>query len=261
MRLQLLLFLLSSLVLGAQESTASKQVSTFLAAAPQLGAPKKIWVWLPGNYDSSRKDYPVLYLHDAQNVFDGKTSFAGEWEADETLEKLDAQIIVVAIEHGGEKRIDELTPYPHAKYGGGKADAYLEFIAKTLKPEIDRRYRTKAQPQDTAIMGSSLGGLLSFYAVLRYGAVFGKAGVFSPSFWFSPEIYDLAGKADLEGKRLYFLCGDKEDDNMVSDMYKMISRITAKGAETTERVIGAGEHNEKLWRENFGGAVEWLFAR
>lgn len=261
MRLQLLLFLLSGLVLRAQESTASKQVSIFSTAAPQLGAPKNIWVWLPKNYDSSQKRYPVLYLHDAQNVFDRKTSFAGEWEADETLERLDAQIIVVAIEHGGEKRIDEFTPYPHAKYGGGKAEAYLEFIVKTLKPEIDKRYRTKTRSHDTAIMGSSLGGLLSFYAVLRYGNVFGKAGVFSPSFWFSPEIFDLAGKTDLKGKRFYFLCGNKEDDNMVSDIYKMVSRITGKGAETTERVIDAGEHNEKLWRENFGGAVEWLFAQ
>ena len=107
-------------------------------------------------------------MHDAQNLFDTKTSFAGEWNVDEKLDSLSAQVIVVGIENGGEKRLEELTPYKNYNYGGGNADNYLEFIVNTLKPEIDKKYRTKPNAKNTTIMGSSLGGLTSFYAVIKY---------------------------------------------------------------------------------------------
>jgi len=152
----------------AQESTASRQVSTFTIDAPQLQSTKKIWVYLPKNYEATAKEYPVIYMHDAQNLFDSKTSFVGEWNIDESLDSLNAQVIVIGIEHGNDKRIDELTPYKNAKYGGGNADAYVDFIVKTLKPEVDKKYRTKTNPKNTAIMGSSLGGLVSYYAALKY---------------------------------------------------------------------------------------------
>ncbi|MBD3583634.1 alpha/beta hydrolase [Flavobacterium selenitireducens] len=261
MRLQLLLFFLFPIFASGQ-TTASAQVTTVEIPSPQLGVTKKIWIWLPADYDRSTQKYPVLYMHDAQNLFDAKTSFAGEWNVDESLEKLDSRIIVVGIAHGNDKRLDELTPFPHEKYKGGQADAYLDFIVSTLKPEIDKRYRTKKDVQNTAIMGSSLGGLVSFYAVLKYPKVFGKAGVFSPSFWFSDKIYDFTdGVSSLKGKRFYFLCGNREDDKMVGDMLKMVSKVVEKGAETTEKIVDGGEHNEKLWRENFQRAYEWLFVK
>ncbi|RZJ67412.1 MAG: alpha/beta hydrolase [Flavobacterium sp.] len=259
MRLQLLLILLFGVAASAQESTASKQVSTFEIDAPQSNVKKKIWIWLPKEYASGDKKFPVLYMHDAQNVFDKKTSYAGEWEADETLEQMDAQVIVVAIEHGNDKRIDELTPYKHEKYGGGNADAYLEFLVKTLKPEIDKRYRTKPDVKNTAIMGSSLGGLVSFYAMLKHKDVFGKAGVFSPSFWFSKEIFTLADDVDLKDRKLFFLCGTKEDEQMVPDMEKMIEIVKRHHAKTQKKIMAYGKHNEKLWRDHFGEAVKWLF--
>ena len=127
------------------QSTASKQVSTFIIEAPQLKTSKKIWVYLPKSYATSTKKYSVIYMHDAQNLFDAKTSYTGEWNVDETLDSINAQVIVIGIEHGGDKRIDELTPYKNAKYGGGKADDYLDFIVKTLKPKVDATYRTKTQ--------------------------------------------------------------------------------------------------------------------
>lgn len=242
------------------QSSASGQVSTIEIDSPELGVTKKIWIWLPKDYNRSDQKYPVLYMHDAQNLFDTKTSFAGEWNVDETLEKLDAKVIVVGIEHGNEKRLDELTPFPHEKYKGGQADTYLNFIVSTLKPEIDKRYKTKKDAKNTAIMGSSLGGLVSFYAVLKYPKVFGKAGVFSPSFWFSDKIYAFADDVkSLKGKRFFFLCGNKEDDKMVGDMLRMVSKVVDKDAETTEKIVDGGEHNEKLWRENFAKAYGWLF--
>ena len=164
LKLIVIILLFSTVKNFAQESTASKQVSTFTIEAPQLKTAKKIWVYLPKNYLVSKKKYSVIYMHDAQNLFDAKTSYSGEWNVDEKLDSLNAQVIVIGIEHGNDKRLEELTPYKNEKYGGGKATDYLEFIVKTLKPKIDKTYRTKPEKKNTTIMGSSVGGLTSFYA-------------------------------------------------------------------------------------------------
>lgn len=247
----------------AQESTASKQVTFFSIAAPQLHTEKKIWLYLPKNYKTATKRYPVIYMHDAQNLFDAASSFVGEWNIDEKLDSLNAQVIVVGIEHGNEKRLDELTPYKNNKYGGGSADTYLDFIVKTLKPKIDSEFRTKSSLKNTAIIGSSLGGLISFYATLKYPTVFGKAAVFSPSFWINPEIYPLMKETKELKTKIYFLCGDSEDDTMVPNLNKMIDLIAEKRCYclnlTKTKIVKAGQHNEKLWRDGFVKAYLWLF--
>ncbi|HKO75981.1 MAG TPA: alpha/beta hydrolase-fold protein, partial [Flavobacterium sp.] len=237
----------------AQESTASKQVSTFTIEAPQLKTSRKIWLYLPKNYETSTKKYPVIYMHDAQNLFDAKTSFAGEWNVDEKLDSLNAQVIVVGIENGGDKRLEELTPYKNEKYGGGNADKYLEFIVNTLKPEIDKKYRTKTNAKNTTIMGSSLGGLVSFYAVIKYPDIFGKAGVFSPAFWINrKDINDYMSNSKKLKAKIYFLCGDSEgdDDSMVTDlnhMEKLLNTNRCYCLHLNKKVIvNGGHHNEKL---------------
>ena len=253
----------TSLIINAQESTASKNVSVFEIFSPELNAKKKIWVYLPKNYNGSDKKYPVIYMHDAQNLLDAKTSYVGEWEVDETLNKMNAQLIVIGIEHGNEKRMDELTPYKNEKYGGGNGDNYLKFIVETLKPKVDSIYRTKSNAKNTAIFGSSLGGLISFYGVLKYPEVFGKAGVFSPSFWFSEEIYSLMEKSEKTKARIFLLSGDKEDETMVSNLKKMETLLDRNRCYCLKLnktvIIEGGEHNEKLWRENFEQDVKWLF--
>lgn len=258
-----LFILFLSLSIYGQESTAAKNVTTFDIFSPQLQVQKKIWVYLPKDYGNSDKKFPVIYMHDAQNLFDNKTSFAGEWEVDETLNKINAQIIVIGIEHGNDKRIDELTPYKNEKYGGGNGDNYIQFIIKTLKPKIDSLYRTKSNAKNTAIFGSSLGGLLSFYAVIHYPDVFGKAGVFSPSFWFSDEIYTLMENSEKSKARIYFLAGEKESESMVAEVKKMEKLMDHNRCYCLKLnktvIIEGGEHNEKLWRENFEEAVKWLF--
>ncbi len=249
----------------SQESSASKQVSTFTIYAPQLHTTKKIWLYLPKNYANSNKKYPVIYMHDGQNLFDAKTSYVGEWQIDETLDSLNAQVIIVGIEHGGEKRMEELTPYKNEKFGGGNADNYLEFIVKTLKPFIDKNYRTKTKSNNTCIFGSSLGGLVSFYAALKYPEVFGKVGAFSPSFWFNrKEIFDLMEQTKNFKIKIYFLCGDNEgDDDMVRDLNKMEFAINTKRCSckmlNQKIIVKGGQHNEKLWREGFEKAYLWLF--
>ena len=239
------------------------KVTTFTIEAPQLQTSKKIWLYLPHNYNVSEKKYPVIYMHDAQNLFDDKTAFAGEWHVDETLDSLNAEVIIVGIEHGNEKRMDELTPYPNEKYGGGKADAYLDFIVTTLKPHIDANYRTKVGKMNTAIAGSSLGGLVSYYAILKYPKVFGKAAVFSPSFWFNNTIYTLTENTKNLKTKLYFMCGDNEGETTVTDMDKMVDLVNDKRCTcmhlTKKVVIAGGKHNEKLWAKEFGKAYLWLF--
>lgn len=249
----------------AQGSTASPQISTFTLAAPQLQTEKKIWLYLPKNYTFSSKKYPVLYMPDAQNLFDKKTAYSGEWNVDEKLDSLNAQVIVVGIEHGNEKRIEELTPFPHEKYGGGKANQYLEFVTQTLKPYIDKNYRTLTDKKNTIIIGSSLGGLTAYYATLKYTEVFGKAGVFSPAFWINKNDLLLYAQQNSKPKaKYYFLCGDKEgdDNSMVNDMNTFFEWSQTHNPKTKKNlkktIIKGGQHNEKLWRDNFVPAFLWL---
>ncbi|GAB2769044.1 alpha/beta hydrolase [Salinimicrobium soli] len=260
------LFLLLVTLPVLAQSTASKNVQTFQIGAPQLDTIRKIWVYLPEGYNSSQKRYPVLYMHDAQNLFDAATSYVGEWKVDEYLDSLAIrEVIVVGIEHGNEKRIAELTPFPHEKYGGGEADKYLDFLRNTLKPHIDVAYRTLSGKENTGIMGSSLGGLVSFYAILKYPETFGQAGVFSPSFWFSRKIYDYAREAEIGPEtRFYFLAGTKEGEETVPDLQEMAELLKEKGVPETNlsvHVIEGGEHNEAFWSREFPAAFEWLYPK
>jgi predicted alpha/beta superfamily hydrolase len=247
----------------AQQSTASKQLSTFLIHAPQLGYEKKIWLYLPKGYSKSKEKYPVIYMHDAQNLFDAKTAYAGEWGVDETLDSINAKVIIVGIEHGNEKRLEELTPFIHPKHGGGKGDAYLSFMVETLKPFVDKNYRTKISAKNTCIFGSSLGGLMSFYALLKYPKTFGKAGVFSPSFWYSNKIYEMMEASPKLKTKIFMLCGDNEDAEMVPDFEKMVTLLDRNRCYclhlSKKKIVKNGQHNEKLWRTNFKEAYEWLF--
>jgi predicted alpha/beta superfamily hydrolase len=260
LRLFLFFFLIS-----ITKTEAQSRYSTFEIDAPQLQTKKKIWVYLPLNYEKSNKKYPVIYMHDAQNLFDTKASYAGEWNIDETLDSLKAKVIIIGIEHGNEKRIDELTPYINEKRGGGNANAYLEFIVKTVKPHIDSTYRTKTNAKNTGIWGSSLGGLVSIYAALQYPEVFGKVGCFSPAFWINKkEIFQKMEDTPKFTTKIYLLCGDKEDSGaMVSDMKEMETLINSKRCECKKLnksvIVKDGEHNEKLWRNAFAKAYLWLF--
>ena len=262
--ISLVLIVLTVGFLHAQ-STASRQVSSFKMNAPLFGGKKTVWVYTPKTYKKSKKDYPVIYMFDAQNLFDSKTSYVDEWKVDEYLDSLsvnDREVIVVGIEHGNDKRIEELTPYAHSKHGGGKGDAFLKFMIETVKPKIDSKYRTKPDAEHTTIFGSSLGGLMALYGIIKYPDTFSKAGIFSPAFWINPEIYDLVASAEImQGTKFYFLAGSAESEEMVPDMKKMEALLKGKGisnAHIKSKVIEGGEHNEKLWRDNFPEAFEWL---
>ncbi len=262
-RILVIIFFLFTIKITAQ-STATQQVVTFEIYAPQLEAQKKIWVYLPESYGKLKKAYSVIYMHDAQNLFDATTSFVGEWKIDEYLDSIsDDETIIVGIEHGNAKRLEELTPYPSEKYGGGKGDLYLDFIINTLKPHIDTTYTTLKNAQSTSIFGSSLGGLISFYAIIKHPETFGNAGVFSPSFWINREIFELVEATNIpETSKFYFVVGTEEgDDDMVSDQKKMVSILKEKGVKPenlVSKIIEGGKHSELYWSEYFPDAYKWL---
>lgn len=234
---------------------------------PQLERKRRIWVYLPPNYLKTDKKYPVLYMHDAQNLFDDLTSYSGEWGVDESLnalyDKTGKGLIVVGIEHGDSLRIDELTPWSHHKYGGGKGADYAKFIVETLKPFIDKKYRTSLNPDRTGLMGSSLGGLITFYMGLKYQKVFSKLGVFSPSFWYSKKCFKQAENFDKQTTlRMYILAGGKEGGNLVEKVNKMEKILVKKGfleKELKTKIVAEGTHNESFWKKEFYEAIEWLF--
>jgi predicted alpha/beta superfamily hydrolase len=197
----------------AHSATASVSILDTAFAIPELGRARRVWIYLPPDYASSGKTYPVLYMHDGQNVFDAATAYAGEWGVDEALDSLhaagDPGVIVVAVDNGGELRMREYSPWVHPQHGGGEGDEYADFLARTLKPWIDRHYRTRPGPESTGIMGSSMGGLISLHAALRHPGVFGRVGVFSPSLWFSDSVFVAArgGVASGPRPRMYFVSG------------------------------------------------------
>ncbi len=251
-----------------KKHTASPQVHIISENfdMPQLGRQRRVWIYLPAGYESSGKKYPVIYMHDGQNLFDAYTSGYGEWGIDELMDKLpdSRESIIVGIDHGGEYRITEYDPYD-SKYGKGRGADYVDFLVKTLKPYIDSHYHTKTGASATTIAGSSMGGLISMYAALKYPGVFGNAGIFSPAFWIAPEIYPFAQQQKLPASsRFYFVCGDAESDQMVSGMQKMADLVRSKGLseEKTPVVVikGAG-HNEKQWNGDFQAFYDWLVGK
>jgi predicted alpha/beta superfamily hydrolase len=248
-----------------KESTASKNVRLVDAAflIPQLKRTRKIWIYLPENYHTSNENFPVLYMHDGQNVFDDTTSFAGEWGVDDYLDSIyekGQRAIVVAIDNGGAKRMNEYNPYDTKKFGKGEGGAYIDFIVKTLKPFIDKNYRTKKDKANTSIAGSSMGGLISLYAVLQYPRVFGAAGVFSPSLWVAPKLFDeIKAKGMKLNSKIYLYVGKQEDESMVQQVIKAVEVMNKYSKSKITAVIrDNGEHNESTWRHEFPAFFEWL---
>jgi predicted alpha/beta superfamily hydrolase len=251
-----------------EENTLSSNVSVFSDSIfiPQLNRKRRIWVYLPPSYSESDKKFPVIYMHDGQNLFNHKSSFYGEWEVDETMDKIfweneKYQAIIVGIDNGEEHRVEELTPFVNKEYGGGKGKLYMEFIVNNLKPLIDANYRTLNDRDNTFIAGSSLGGLISLYGVMSFKDVFSGAGILSPSLWFNNKIYYLPQNLDYLPIRLYISAGDKESSRMISDisnLEKSLIKSKYPSESFNIKIIKGGKHNEDLWRQEFEEMVKWL---
>jgi metallo-beta-lactamase class B len=254
----------------ARPRTLSSNVQVLDSAfeIPQLGRTRRLWVYLPPGYKKSKKRYPVMYMHDGQNLFDESTAAFGEWGVDECLDSLSRlktkhkrECIVIGIENGP-RRMNEYNPYDFGQAGKGEGTQYVDFLATTLKSYIDRRYRTLTSKQNTIIAGSSMGGLISYYAMLRYPEVFGKGGIFSPAFWTADSIKVLTSTAGnkLTGN-LFFYMGGQEGDNSIEDMQEVTAILGEHSPALIYEVIDPlAAHNEQAWRKWFPEFVTWVLA-
>lgn len=248
-----------------------------------LGNSRSVLVYLPPGYEEDpERRYPVLYMHDGQNIFDAATSFIGvEWNVDEALERMIADeevepLIVVGICNTSERAF-EYTPTQDANRGeGGGADRYADFIVDELKPFIDASYRTKPGGNSTGIMGSSLGGIASLYIAWTHPDVFTRVGAMSTAYWWSNGhiLEFLENKVPPPGVKVWLDMGTAEDsadlnDDEVPDIIEQHRRarnaLMAMGLEiprTLRYIEDEGAvHNERAWASRFPRAVKFLFPK
>lgn len=236
---------------------------------PQLDRYRKVWALLPHDYHTSGKSYPVLYLQDAQNLFNEGSDF-GNWEIDKKLSILAeygrGDIIIIAIEHGSEDRIKEYIFDNDNVANGSEGKKYIRFITDTLKPFVDENYRTKKDRDNTGIGGSSLGALISIYSGFLYPEVYSKLLIFSPSLWVEPNnnFPMMSFRVPFKTK-IYLYGGGQEGSKMVKRIHifeeylKKWEKKNLFDFEFRTNINPEGTHNEFYWSQEFPRAIEWLF--
>jgi predicted alpha/beta superfamily hydrolase len=225
----------------------------------------------PGYHDQPGGRFPVLYLQDGQNLFDGATSFIPgmDWHVGQTADQsirsgaIDPLIIVGM--YNTKARIREYTPTHVPKLGGGRADRYAKFLIEEVKPFVEREYRTLSGPEKTGIGGSSLGGLVSLYLGLKLPHIFGKIAALSPSVWWNHQVmHRFAAAADIDPRPAIWLdIGTREGPRIVQDVEQFRDVLLEKGWQLGrdlhyERIEGA-EHNEAAWAQRVGPFLQFLY--
>lgn len=248
--------------------------------SPELANARTIMVYLPPGYDDEPDQrYPVLYMHDGNNIFDAKTSATGvEWGVDETVQHLIVQdrirkIIIVGV-FNTPQRTKEYSPFKDPEFGGGFGDAYLEFVAATLKPFIDRTYRTLPGREHTGLAGSSLGGLISLYGLFAQPDVFGFAGAVSPALWWARrKIFSFLRAARRPRPiKLWLDMGTDEGEAAgplveykkgPADCRRLVKTLTDQGYELEQDVryeeIEGGRHHELDWAARVDRMLLYFF--
>lgn len=234
---------------------------------------RDVLVWLPPGYDEQRDQrYPVLYLHDGQNLFDTSTSFAGvEWGVDETAERLVhagrvAPLIIVAINHAGVQRADEFAPtHDTHRQAGGHADRYARFIVEELKPYVDDAFRTRPEAVHTALGGSSLGGLVTLHIGLEHPHVFGALAVLSPSIWWDRRaVLDrVDALPDRLPWRIWLDVGTAEGRDTLRNARALKALLVRKGWAVGRELhyleAADAPHAESAWAARVEAILEFLF--
>lgn len=241
-------------------------VSTFLPAR------RDVMVALPPGYESSTRHYPVLYLHDGQNLFDGETSFIKDriWDVHGTVDRLVSEgaiepLIVVGVYNTGADRMEEYTPMRDPKLGGGNAQLYGRLLVEELKPWIDGHYRTLDGPMHTGVGGSSLGGLVSLYLGLSWPNVFGKLAVLSPSIWWGRGgMLQYVRSTHPEPRpRIWLDIGLAEGPTMVERcdaLHRLlVRRGWREGTDLHYLRVPDGRHDELAWAHRVEPFLRFLF--
>ncbi|HSR15957.1 MAG TPA: alpha/beta hydrolase-fold protein [Gemmatimonadales bacterium] len=237
--------------------------------SPELHNYRDVLVALPPSYHGSGRHYPVVYMHDGQNLFDPATSYAGDWSLPATLAGLareGIETIVVGIANKGSFRRYEYSPFRDEEHGGGDGDRYLAFITETVQPLVNRDFRTLQGPGHTAMAGSSMGGLISVYALYRRPDLFGSAAALSPSAWFAGEaLVRMAASEPAPPGRLYLDVGTGESAALLDSVRRLRETLLAAGLAEGPRfryVEDEGaDHHESHWGRRFGEALPFLLGR
>jgi predicted alpha/beta superfamily hydrolase len=246
----------------------------------ELGNARDILVYLPPSYPTANRTYPTLYMHDGQNLFDEATSFAGEWRVDDALEEAadeGIEAIVVGIPNTGVERMQEYSPFKDPRFGGGRAADYVKFVVETVKPLVDDAFRTTADHEATATIGSSMGGLISLYAFFERPDVFGAVGAVSPSVGFAHgALIEYLDRARFVGGRIYLDVGTAEGRPRGRDpldlrrepaLYVKLVReardlLVRKGYQEGRDLLYVEEedavHNEAAWAQRFPRLLRFL---
>lgn len=258
-------------------------INTFDMYVDDLKRDKTIHVYLPPDYHRNERTYPVLYMHDGQNLFyEDLSAYGNIWNIHSTMDDLASSsgksMIVVGIDVSGDHRLDEYSPWqgnPDRRLPaddprfqqGGEADVYLSWIVGTLKPVIDDTYKT--QPDQTYMAGSSMGGLVSLYAAYHNHPVFKAVGIFSPAFWFAPdELMSFLHGNIKSGVRVYMDMGHKETSHQSLDEFPAIYLDHVRKVRDILKKHGIhdlryvedenGTHHETAWARRFPNFVKWL---
>jgi predicted alpha/beta superfamily hydrolase len=231
--------------------------------SPQLRNRRAVYVYLPPAYEAEEaRRYPVVYMHDGQNLFDASVSFAGAtWHAAPAFDLLAGEgrpAIAVGINHMGKRRVAEYTPFGGEH--GGRGDKYIAFLARTLKPAVDGTFRTLPDPAHTTLLGSSMGGLISLYGYFARPDVFGQAGCMSSAFWVGDEaIYDYVHSQPQRPGRIYLDNGIRE-----TSARRMAQLLEKKGyqPDATLRYVYArgARHTESAWAKRLPDVLRYLLA-
>jgi predicted alpha/beta superfamily hydrolase len=233
---------------------------------PELGNRRDVLVYLPTSYDKSDKPYPVIYMHDGQNLFDPTTSFAGEWGVDTALSKAPRKgrrAIVVGIPNAGIDRIREYSPFVDQRMGGGLGDCYLDWLEQQVMPAIDSRFRTIPGREGTGMVGSSLGGLISLYAFFRSPPRYAFVGALSPALWFAEgDIFTFVENAERVRGRIYLDVGTREGEGTLANARRMrdllVKKHYTRGRDLMWVEDKGGVHNEAAWGKRLRAALPFL---
>ena len=240
--------------------------------SPSLGRSRKVWVYLPPGYsENTEARYPVVYMHDGQNLFDRNAPF-GFWHVDETLDQGAAngtirEAIVVGPEATSSRMTDYTPSFDASEGAGGGAAAYLTSLVTELKPLVDRELRTKTGREDTAMIGSSLGGLVTAWSSVHHASTFGLCGAMSPSTWWDDTMIlgevSTLGAQPIKPLRVYVDSGDAGpslDDNantaLLAARYRTVGYVD--GRDLLYVLARGAQHNESYWAQRLPGALRFL---